>query len=406
MNRRQFLPLAAATPWLAMTACRTPSPSFAARRLFFTSDGRTAVIRADGSKLHYFDFNVPGQATWQPGPFLSDGRVIFLSMEPRRDGPGRPFEEYYTQTPTHLWVHDLDRGTLTEIANRERLAVFYTPALLLSDERILVQVVRSKVGQIFSMNLDGTDAREFTKAGEGLPYGLSLSPDGRRVAFHLASPQGYQIWTSDSEGRDRIKVAAHPDHLYFGTSWSPDGHWIHYQDCHFKPDPGHDWSDICIGRADGTEHRVLTSGQAQWFAATYGNPQFRGGGSNMPMWTRDGSILFSRRSPDAKVPWEFQAQRPDTDHFNRDYKPEAARGGAQICRINPLTGAVTELTPFVEGVWYCRAAESPDAKHIVFCRAATGEMPGLWMMSADGSNPRLLTRGFNDRGADHPRWVP
>jgi TolB protein len=48
---------------------------------------------------------------------------------------------------------------------------------------------REIVGQIFSMNLDGTGAREFTRAGEGLPYGLSLSPDGRRVAFHLAGPK-------------------------------------------------------------------------------------------------------------------------------------------------------------------------------------------------------------------------
>jgi TolB protein len=106
------------------------------------------------------------------------------------------------------------------------------------------------------------------------------------------------------------------------------------------------------------------------------------------------------------VPWEFQPQRPDTDHFNRDYKPDSARGGTQICRLDPATGAVTELTPLAAGVWDCRAAESRDAKHIVFCRAATGEMPSLWVMNADGSEPRLLTRGFNDRGADHPRWVP
>src|ERR1041385_6862025 len=88
-------------------------------RFFFTSQGKTALMNADGTGLRYFDFNVPNQVTWQPGPFLADGRrVLFLSMEPRRDGPGRPFEEYYTQTPTHLWIYDLQKKSLTEIATR------------------------------------------------------------------------------------------------------------------------------------------------------------------------------------------------------------------------------------------------------------------------------------------------
>jgi TolB protein len=407
MNRRAFLTAAAAWPLLLTSSCRHRPRGTSARRLCFTSDGRTALIQADGSGLRYFDFKVPNQASWQPGPFLSDGRrVLFLSMEPRRDGPGRPFEEYYTQTPTHLWVYDLDHDTLTEVAHRERLAVFYTPALLLSDERLLVQVVRHQVGQIFSIKLDGTDAREFTHAGEGLPYGLSLSPDGQRVAFHLASPRGYEIWTCNADGSGRMRVAADPEHLYFGTSWSPDGRWILYQDCQFKTDPGHDWADLCIGRPDGSEHRVLTRGQSHWFGATYGHPTQRGGGSNLPQWTRAGDILFARRSPDAKVPWEFQAQRPDVDHFNRDYKPDLARGGTQICRLNPASGAVTELTPFEAGRWDCRAGESSDGQEIAFCRAQTGEMPALWVMQADGRQPRLLTRGFNDRGADQPRWLP
>jgi len=72
------------------------------------SQGRTALINADGTGLRYLQFDVPNQATWQPADFfLRRHRVLFLSMEQRRDGPGRPFEEYYTQTPTHLWIYDL-----------------------------------------------------------------------------------------------------------------------------------------------------------------------------------------------------------------------------------------------------------------------------------------------------------
>ena len=411
ISRRDYLALAvlsaAAVPFFgARTATADDRKGAARSRLLFTSQGKTGIADADGGHLRYFDFRVPGQATWQPGPVFEDGkRLVVLSMEPRRDGPGRPFAEYYTQTPTRLWVHDLESGALDEICSRERLAPFVTPALLLGNDRILVQVVRDKVGQIYNVRLDGTDAREFTRAGEGLPYGLSLSPDGNRAAFHLASPQGYQVWTSDIDGTNRIRIAGHTEHLYFGTSWSPDGKWIVYLDCRFRQDPGHDWADVCVGRSDGSEQRLLTSGQAMWFAATYGNPTTRGGGSNVPVWTRDGCILFPRRLPESKVAWEFQPQRPDVDHFNRDYKPELARGGTEICRLDPRDGRVIVLTQSEPPAWDFRASESPDGARIVFCRAATGGVPEIWTADADGRNPQFVTRGVDDKGADYPRWL-
>ena len=49
-------------------------------------------MNSDGTGLRYLEFDVPNQASWQPGGFFADGqRVLLLSMEPRRDGPGRPF---------------------------------------------------------------------------------------------------------------------------------------------------------------------------------------------------------------------------------------------------------------------------------------------------------------------------
>ncbi len=405
-SRRAFLAALATAPAVAAIAGgRAEGPR--RDRFFFTSKGKTGLASADGGEPRYLEFDRPGQATWQPGPIFPDGRrVVLLSMEPRRDGPGRPFEEYYTQTPTHIWIYDLETGDLEEICTRDRLAPFQTPSLLLAEAgRLLIQVVRDKVGQVFSVRLDGSDPREFTKPGEGLPYGLALSPDGRRVSFHLAGPEGYQVWTSDVDGSNRVRVAAAPGHLYFGTSWSPDGRWILYVDCIPGEDPGHDWADVCIGRPEGDGHRVLTEDAAMWFAATYGDPKTRGGGSNVPAWTRDGAILFPRRLPGSKVPWEYQAGRPDVDHFNRDFKPELARGGVEIVRLDPRDGKVDVLTRNDTPAWDFRASESPDGRRIVFCRAPTGGPPSIWVMDADGRNPRLVTRGINDQGADHPRWV-
>ena len=412
MSRRQFLASAALAPVVAGAGWSSMAEEDEKRRarlgrFFFVSQGKTAMMNVDGSGLRYFAFDVPDQATWQPGGFFPDGhRVLFLSMEARRDGPGKPFDEYYHQTPTHIWIHDLDQGSLTEIVTQDRIAVFCTPQILLDDGRLLVQVVRDEGAQTFSMNLDGSDAREFTRAGEGMPYGLSLSPDGGRVAYHLASPSGYQIWTSDVEGGDRTLVAAHADHLYFCPCWSPDGEWLAFQDCLYRNDPGHDWSDLCLSRPDGSEQRLLTQGQSLWFAATYGSPETRGGGSNTPGWTHDGAILCARRLPGSRVPWQYQTDRPDTDHFNRDFKPELARGGTEICRIDPRDGSLLHLTHSDPPVWDFRQSESPDGKRLIFCRAETGSAPAIWIADSDGQHPRLLTKGLDEKGADHPRWIP
>ncbi|HRI16562.1 MAG TPA: serine/threonine protein kinase, partial [Verrucomicrobiota bacterium] len=57
-------------------------------------------------------------------------------------------------------------------------------------------------------------------------------------------------------------------------------------------------------------------------------------------------------------------------------------------------------------VWDCRASESPDGRSILFCRAETGQMPSVWLMSSNGGSPHPLTDGQDDQGADHPRWLP
>src|SRR5438067_6004245 len=143
-----------------------------------------------------------------------------------------------------------------------------------------------------------------------------------------------------------------------------------------------------------------------WFAATYGPPQNHGGGSNVPAWTPDGAILFPRRLPGAQVPWQYRRGQPDLDHFNRDYRPDQARGGTEICRLNPRDNRVRVLTASQPPVWDFRATPSPDGKQIAFCRALppptswapvrapAGEAPALWVMDADGGHPRRLTRGL------------
>ena len=125
MNRRQFLERSWLGSLTVASGCALrPPDGRGPEHLFFTASGKTCVIDSTGQNFHELEVSAPGQVTWQPAGFLEDGRVLLLSMEARRDGPGRPFDEYYHQTPTHVWAYDLDRKSLEELATRDRLAPF------------------------------------------------------------------------------------------------------------------------------------------------------------------------------------------------------------------------------------------------------------------------------------------
>ncbi len=370
---------------------------------FLGADDRLGIVNCNGSGDRTFDFNRPAEIGWGVYGFLEDGRALLMSIETTPEWKTKTFQEYYHTSRTHIWAFDRTSGALGELAAEERLTPFYSmSALIPNSNRMLIGVNFAGREQIYSMDRDGRNPVPVTKEDEYV-YGLGVSPDATRIAFHA----NYRIHTTAIDGSNRVLVSGADGVLSFGTSWSPDGAWVLFQVCYPANDPGHDWSDIWIGRPDGSETRRLTEGQSAWFASSYGAPSNPGGGSIMPQWAPDGSgILFAQRDPGAKVPWEFQADQLDTTHFNRAFKPESARGGAHIAFIDPIIGAIAPVTKPTPGQWDFRPAWSSDSQRILFCRAGVGENPAIWIVNRDGSGERLLTRGIDDQGADFPRWIP
>jgi len=410
VGRREFLgTVAAGCAGLVSGQCassprarptRPPAKDNTGSHILFCSCGKIGMVHADGGPVEYLELNVPGQVSWGVGPVFSDGaRIILMSVEGARTWEGN--------VRSHLWIYDLERGELTEIATKCRLATYMGAcALLPGEERLVVNPLIDGEQRIAIIDLDGGNVVEVTRKGEGFSYGVTLSPDATRLAFHATGEFNYRIFVTELDGSNRTLVAGHPDHLYFGPTWSPDGQWLLYLDCHDKTDPGHDWADLCIGRPDGSEHRVVTHGQHHWFGTSYGSPETRGGGSNVPKWAPGRPVCtYTRALPGSRTAWPYNTSRPDTDHFNRDYLPDEARGGTQICILDPFTGAATPLTEPGPKVWDFRTEWSPGGNRIAFCRAEVGGPAELWVMGADGANPRFLTRGYNDLGADHPTWA-
>ncbi len=383
-------------------------------RLLFNSRGRLGVIdlndtlnntqNATDVRIWYPDPDVPGMSSWGWGPVFADRRrVILASYEPGKAWEGN--------VRVHLWIYDLEEKRLVEeIALKNRPAPFMGCSHILpGEDRLMVNPIIDGKQRIWTMDLDGSDPCEITGAEDGFVYCNQISPDGRMLAYHstmLADRDSYCIFVSDLDGSNRVEVAAAQGHLYFGPMWSPYGKWLIYQDCHYPDDPGHDWADLCLGSPDGSINRKVTTGQRQWFATSYGDPETRGGGSNIAQWAPDGKrVAYTRAEPGSRTAWPYQAERPDTDHFNRDYFPEDARGGTAICLLDPSTGVETEFIPYEPRVWNFRAAWSPDSSMFALCRAEVGSPSGLWLVNAYGGNARMLTDGYAHQGADHPVWV-
>ncbi|MEX1128557.1 MAG: LpqB family beta-propeller domain-containing protein, partial [Vicinamibacterales bacterium] len=105
------------------------------------------------------------------------------------------------------------------------------------------------------------------------------SPDGRR----LATSSFDRIWISGSDGRGGRALRAGSTATERDPAWSADGRRIA-----FAADGG-DGFDLFVAGADGKDVRRLTNGD---------------GDDRWPSWTRDGRIVFSRRTS-AFEPWRF-----------------------------------------------------------------------------------------------------
>lgn len=414
LNRREFVVncalagLAAATlgPHSVVAAEKTVRGSRPEELIFRMLTGQLGVIGTDGKGYRLLELNRPDMESWGVGPVFADGRRVILI------GFGRGVA-WKGQSTTHPFIYDRVTGQLTELTLQTRPAPYTTISFLFpGEERVMIGSFVDGETQLFSCRLDGTELRPVTHPGQGFTYGEVLSPDHQRIAFHAVGMSAgaenrYAIFTANPDGTARTLVDRDEEAYCFGPSWSPDSQWVAYLKCPFKQDPGHDSADIWLARADGTEKRALTTGYPHLFATGFGQPPHYGSGSNMTRWSPSANaITHSRVSLGAVPPWVWATDRTDVDHFNRDYQPETARGGAQLCLINPFSGAIIELTPAANRRWDFRATWSRAGDKLAFIRADVGGPGQLWVMNSDGSGARFLTVGDREVGVDHPHFLP
>jgi len=255
---------------------------------------------------------------------------------------------------------------------------------------------------VWIMNVDGSRKRRLLEEGSGPIW----SPDGTRIAFTApGEPSGTQIWVRwmDAEGaRSQItRVTQSPS----GIAWSPDGKQISFQSqvpyrtsvalkMPSEP-PGARWVEpprvverlryradrqgflpdafthLFVVSADGGTPRQITSGD--W-------------NHNGGTWTPDGTALLfaTNRMPEAEYAW----RQSDI------YRVDVASGN--ISQLTRRSGPDNNPVP------------SPDGRMIAYTgydsTNATWKDAALYVMSADGTNPRILTPDL-DRSPGSLTWA-
>ena len=242
------------------------------------------------------------------------------------------------------------------------LAFAPAPADEPKEEKIVFTTAsrEAKTVGIAIMNPDGSKRKTLTK-DDALELDPALSPDGKRIAFVVVNKDAMtgDVWVMDIEGKQRKKLTEHaPKTLAMGVSWSADGKRLAYSTTTNLAGPPTD-AQIMVMDADGKNPKAVGKGL-------------------LPAWSPDGKkILYTAIDPGPRN------------------EPRLAVMDADGQNVKQLT-----TTPALMGAW------SPDGKKIVYTGAPDIKefKPHVYVSNPDGSVPTQLTKDDGDLGELAPRW--
>jgi len=216
-------------------------------------------------------------------------------------------------------------------------------------------------GQVWVMSADGSGQRALTQGVAPV-----WSPDGRRIAYMLRGPNyGYHLFLINANGSGRRRLTR-PEFDYeidHYQVWAPDGRKIAFE--RYDSDPNY---AVYVVAADSSAVRRLTPRQGYGFAR--------------PDWSPGGRLIAFTH---------------------------VERGAVYVIRPNGTGWRVLAAIPEAK-VWGVKW--SPDLRLIAFIRddyRRADRREELWVMNADGTQPRRLVDARVDnrggRRADFA-WSP
>jgi TolB protein len=117
--------------------------------------GQIAVIDADGTGFHVITHLDPSNGLPQWANWAPDGERLVIQA-------GIYNRQKIEESTAHLWIVDVATGQATKLAPHGGMSLDETPCWFPDGTRIAFQSNRTGVLQVWTMNADGTDARQVT----------------------------------------------------------------------------------------------------------------------------------------------------------------------------------------------------------------------------------------------------
>ena len=257
-----------------------------------------------------------------------------------------------TKAGKALYVSDINGGGERRLTDPSAVSVL--PEWGPQGQTILFTSYLRSNPDLYSLNLK-TKELKWLSNKRGLNMGAALSPDAAQIAFTLSVDGNTEIYTMDTKGGNLTRLT-NSWGLDVSPSWSPDGTQIAFVSSR-SGNP-----HIYVMNADGTGTRRVS---------------FRGNYNQEPDWSPrpGGKIAFCARDERLKY---------------------------DIFLLDPATGDVERLTQ--DQGDNESPSFSPDGHHIVFTSTRKSGKKRLWIMDADGRNPRPLSSGGGIY--ETPSWGP